>query len=94
MSTLSRKATQCQSVLVCADCVRLCQTASDCVNFSCVLWQAEKELRASGLSWTIVRPGGLSNDTPETVGKLCACLSPRPYKFLFAALRLFTLWLS
>lgn len=32
--------------------------------------QAEKYLRSSGLRWTIVRPGGLSNDEPEAVGNL------------------------
>jgi len=30
----------------------------------------EKYLRASGLDWTIVRPGGLSNDPPAEVGNL------------------------
>jgi uncharacterized protein YbjT (DUF2867 family) len=28
---------------------------------------AEKYLRASGLDWTVVRPGGLSSDAPEKV---------------------------
>jgi len=32
--------------------------------------KAEKYLRASGLDWTIVRPGGLSNAAPEEVGNL------------------------
>lgn len=32
--------------------------------------QAEKYLRASGLDWTIVRPGGLSSEPPEAVGNL------------------------
>lgn len=31
---------------------------------------AERYLRASGLGWTIVRPGGLSNEPPERVGGL------------------------
>lgn len=31
---------------------------------------AERYLRASGLNWTIVRPGGLSNDPPAKVGNL------------------------
>lgn len=32
--------------------------------------EAEKLLRGSGLEWTIVRPGGLSNDTPEQIGNI------------------------
>lgn len=32
--------------------------------------KAEKYLRASGLDWTIVRPGGLSNAPPAEVGNL------------------------
>eukprot|EP01025_Chloroclados_australasicus_P028380 TRINITY_DN28147_c0_g2_i1.p1 TRINITY_DN28147_c0_g2~~TRINITY_DN28147_c0_g2_i1.p1 ORF type:complete len:437 (-),score=58.75 TRINITY_DN28147_c0_g2_i1:68-1378(-) len=32
--------------------------------------KAEKYLRGSGLQWTIVRPGGLSNDEPESVGNI------------------------
>ncbi len=32
--------------------------------------QAEKYLRNSGLSWVIVRPGGLSNASPGEVGNL------------------------
>ena len=32
--------------------------------------QAEKYLRNSGLSWVIVRPGGLSNGSPGEVGNL------------------------
>jgi uncharacterized protein YbjT (DUF2867 family) len=32
--------------------------------------EAEKALRSSGLDWTIVRPGGLSNDSPENLGGL------------------------
>lgn len=32
--------------------------------------EAEKALRASGLEWTIVRPGGLSNETPENIGNI------------------------
>jgi uncharacterized protein YbjT (DUF2867 family) len=31
---------------------------------------AEKALRASGITWTIVRPGGLSNDPPKAFGNL------------------------
>lgn len=31
---------------------------------------AEKALRSSGLNWTIIRPGGLSNDPPEAFGNL------------------------
>ncbi|KAI8476043.1 MAG: hypothetical protein J3K34DRAFT_477309 [Monoraphidium minutum] len=31
---------------------------------------AEKYLRASGLSWTVVRPGGLSNEPADKVGNL------------------------
>lgn len=30
----------------------------------------ERYLRASGLSWTVVRPGGLSSEAPEKVGNL------------------------
>ncbi len=29
---------------------------------------AEEYLAASGLSWTIIRPGGLSNDPPSVTG--------------------------
>jgi uncharacterized protein YbjT (DUF2867 family) len=29
---------------------------------------AEKYLAASGLTWTVIRPGGLSNDPPSTTG--------------------------
>ena len=32
--------------------------------------QSEKYLRASGLDYTIVRPGGLKNDPPSEVGNL------------------------
>lgn len=32
--------------------------------------QTEKYLRASGLDYTIVRPGGLKNDPPSAVGNL------------------------
>ncbi|DBB06761.1 TPA: hypothetical protein ACH3X3_009428 [Trebouxia sp. C0006] len=32
--------------------------------------KAEKYLRASGLDWTIVRPGGLSNAPPQELGNL------------------------
>jgi uncharacterized protein YbjT (DUF2867 family) len=32
--------------------------------------EAEKALRSSGLDWTIVRPGGLSNEAPENLGGL------------------------
>ena len=32
--------------------------------------QAEKYLRASGLKWTVVRPGGLTNETPAEAGNV------------------------
>jgi hypothetical protein len=32
--------------------------------------QSEKYLKASGLDYTIVRPGGLKNDPPSEVGNL------------------------
>ncbi|KAJ9517398.1 hypothetical protein QJQ45_016766 [Haematococcus lacustris] len=40
---------------------------------------AEQYLRASGLDYTIIRPGGLTNDPPEKVGNLVA----RPEDSLF-----------
>lgn len=32
--------------------------------------EAEKVLRSSGLDWTIVRPGGLSNEAAQNLGNL------------------------
>lgn len=36
----------------------------------CAVQAAEKYLRSSGIQYTIVRPGGLSNDPPSVKGNL------------------------
>jgi hypothetical protein len=56
----------CCAVLCCAV---LCR-AVPCCAVLCCAQAAEQYLRSSGLRYTVVRPGGLSDEAPADVGRL------------------------